>query len=85
MENRNQILRKEENMMESLRETIPQVVIIRLKAMKILKELQQGGAEHEMAAEELNDAVDALSKAETAMGCAHQNLLVSHTIVTFGE
>lgn len=85
MENRNQILRKEENMMESLRKTIPQVVIIRLKAMKILKELQQGGVELEMAAEELNDAVDALSKAETAMGCAHQNLLVSHTIVTFKD
>lgn len=85
MENRNQILRKEENMMESLRETIPQVVIIRLKAMKILQELKQGGAELEMAAEELNEAVDALSKAETAMGCAHQNLLVSHTIVTIED
>lgn len=85
MEDRNQILRKEENMMESLRETIPQVVIIRLKAMKILQELKQGGAELEMAAEELNDAIDALSKAGTAMGCAHQNLLVSHTIVTFED
>ncbi len=77
MEKTNEIIRKESEMMESIRESIKNVVGIRLKAMKSAKWLTKQNTELELAAEEMDNAIEALSKAETAMGNAHQNLLVS--------
>lgn len=79
MESKDTILQKEEKMMKDIRDFIPQVVVIRLQSMKLLKELQRQDNNLELATEEMAEAVDALQKAETAMGNAHQNLLISHT------
>lgn len=63
--------------MESIRKSIIKIVRIRLDAMKALKWLSLQGTELELASNEIDEAIDALSHAETAMGNVHQNLLVS--------
>ena len=45
--------------------------------MKASKWLSRQNSELELAANEIEEAIEALSRAETAMGNAHQNLLVS--------
>ena len=77
METTAKIITKESEMMQAIRESITQIVGIRLDAMKALKWLSRQNPELELAAEEIEEAIEALSKAETAMGNAHQNLLVS--------
>lgn len=77
METTAKIITKESEMMQSIRESIAQIVGIRLGAMKASKWLSRQNTELELAAEEIEEAIEALSKAETAMGNAHQNLLVS--------
>ena len=77
METTAKIITKESEMMQSIRESIAQIVGIRLDAMKASKWLSRQNPELELAAEEIEEAIEALSKAETAMGNAHQNLLVS--------
>ena len=77
METTAKIITKESEMMQSIRESIAQIVGIRLDAMKSSKWLSRQNPELELAAEEIEEAIEALSKAETAMGNAHQNLLVS--------
>lgn len=64
-------------MMKSVRESITQIVGIRLDAMKASKWLSRQDCELELAANEIEEAIEALSHAETAMGNAHQNILVS--------
>lgn len=83
METKDKILNSETNMMEQIQKSIPQIVVIRLQAMKILKNLQESGMQLEVAAEEINDAIEALSTAEVAMSSAHHHLLVSHTEISY--
>ena len=71
------IINEETVMMQSIRESITQIVDIRLKAMKASTWLSRQSSELELAANEIEDAIESLSRAETAMGNAHQNLLVS--------
>lgn len=73
----NNIINEEGAMMEYIRESITQIVGIRLKAMKASKWMSKQSTELELAANEIEDAIEALSRAETAMGNGHQNLLVS--------
>lgn len=77
METTEIIINEESEMMQSIRESITQIVGIRLKAMKASKCLSRQNSELELAANEIEEAIEALSRAETAMGNAHQNLLVS--------
>ncbi len=84
MEKTNEIIRKESEMMESIRESTKQIVGIRLEAMKALKWLSKQDVELELAANELESAIEALSRAETAMGNAHHNLLVSQATLQAG-
>jgi len=77
METTEIIINDESEMMQSIRESITQIVGIRLKAMKASKWLSRQNSELELAANEIEEAIEALYRAETAMGNAHQNLLVS--------
>lgn len=71
-------------MMQSVRESTKQIVGIRLEAMKALKWLSKQDMELELAANELEAAVESLSRAEIAMGNAHHNLLVSQATLQVG-
>ncbi len=85
MEKTKEIICKESEIMELIRESINNIVGIRLKTMKAAKWLSHQNTELELAAEEMDNAIEALSKAETAMGNAHQNLLVSQATLKYKE
>lgn len=70
--------------MHSIRESTKQIVGIRLESMKALKWMSKQDMELELAASEIEEAIEALSRAETAMGNAHQNLLVSQATLQAG-
>lgn len=72
-----EIIDKEDRMMANIRELIPKIVGIRLEAQKAASWINKYDAELATASEEMSEAIDALYRAETAMGNAHQNLLVS--------
>ena len=72
-----EIIDKEDRMMVNIRELIPKIVGIRLEAQKAASWINKYDAELATALEEMSEAIDALYRAETAMGNAHQNLLVS--------
>ncbi len=63
--------------MQSVCDSTRQIVVIRLKAMKALKWLSKQDMELELAASEIEEAIESLSRTEVAMGNAHHNLLVS--------
>ena len=75
-------LQAEENMMETIRGVIPKIVEIRLAAMEMRQWLDKQGLELINANEEVEEAIDALYKAEAAFGNAHQSLLVTHSTQT---
>lgn len=72
-------LQTEENMMETIRGVIPKIVEIRLASMEMRQWLDKQGTELANANEDVAEAIEALYKAETAMGNAHQSLLVTHS------
>lgn len=76
--NTKEIMTSETSMMENLRQTIEMVVSIRLQVMKLTKQLKKCGIEVDVATEDMVEAIELLQDAETSMGNAHQNLLVSH-------
>lgn len=73
----NNIINKETEMMQSIRDIIPQIVAVRLEAQRISKWLKEQDAELENANEEMNDAIESLTDAEKYMGNAHHHILVS--------
>lgn len=84
MEATEKIIKKENEVMRSIRESIKQIVGIRLEAMKTFKWVTKQDVELELATSEIEEAIEALSRAETAMGNAHQNLLVSQATLLTG-
>lgn len=79
-----EIINKEDRMMVNIRELIPKIVGIRLEAQKAAAWLDQQDTELVTASEEMMEAVEALYHAETAMGNAHQYLLVSQSTLKYG-
>lgn len=77
MESKERIIKKDSEIMQSIREIVTMIVGIRLEVMKASKWLSKQGVELELASNEIEEAIEALSRAETAMGNAHQHLLVS--------
>lgn len=78
-----EIIAKEDEMMDGIRELIPKIVSIRLDAQKAVKWLKRHESELETASEEMSEAIEALYTAETAMGNAHQCLLVSRATMEY--
>lgn len=77
----NEIIEKEDIMMVKIRELIPKIVGIRLEAQKAAAWINKYNTELATASEEMSEAIDALYRAETAMGNAHQYLLVSQSTI----
>lgn len=75
------IIDKEDRMMVNIRELIPKIVGIRLEAQKAASWINKYDAELATVLEEMSEAIDALYRAETAMGNAHQYLLVSQSTI----
>ncbi len=80
----NEIIEKEDKMMANIRELIPKIVGIRLEAQKAAAWISKYDPELATASEEMSEAIDALYHAETAMGNAHQYLLVSQSTIKHG-
>lgn len=80
----NEIIEKEDKMMGNIRELIPKIVGIRLEAQKAAMGISKYDPELATALEEISEAIDALYCAETAMGNAHQYLLVSQSTIKHG-
>ena len=78
------IIQKEEEMMTDIRAFIPKIVRIRLEAQKATAWLKKQNAELATASEEMLEAIEALYRAEAAMGNAHQYLLVSQATLKSG-
>jgi len=79
-----EIIDKEDRMMANIRELIPKIVGIRLEAQKAASWINKYDAELATASEEMSEAIDALYRAEAAMGNAHQYLLVSQSTIKHG-
>lgn len=62
-----------------IRKFIGDVAGVRAKASQILQHLKKEKA-YELAADELEEAIDNLYKVETNLGNAHQNVLVSNSM-----
>lgn len=77
----NEIIDKEDKMMGNIRELIPKIVGIRLEAQNAAMGISKYDPEFATALEEMSEAIDALYRAETAMGNAHQYLLVSQSTI----
>lgn len=77
----NEILTKEGMMEREVRDIIKQIVIICLEAMKLAVQSKSLGVDFVNAAEEMEDAILALYDVETAMGNAHQYLLVANATI----
>lgn len=71
-------LKAEENIMETIRGIIPKIVEVRLVASQMRKWLAKQGAEYAISEEEITEAIEALYKAESALGNAHQSILIAH-------
>lgn len=79
-----EIIDKEDRMMVNIRELIPKIVGIRLEAQKAATWINKYDSELAAVSEEMSEAIDALYCAETAMGNAHQYLLVSQSTIKHG-
>lgn len=71
-------LKTEENIMETIRGIIPKIVEVRLASSQMRKWLAKQGAEYAISEEEITEAIEALYKAESALGNAHQSILIAH-------
>lgn len=79
-----EIIDKEDRMMVNIRELIPKIVGTRLEAQKAAAWINKYDSELAAVSEEMSEAIDALYRAETAMGNAHQYLLVSQSTIKHG-
>lgn len=61
-----------------LQDIIQNLVGIRMKAMCLLGKCQTGGSRLELAAEELDDAIEMLRTAEVSLGAALLNMIIAH-------
>lgn len=71
------IVGKEEELMQDIRDIIPDIVGIRLKVSNVVSLLKALGMEFHTAAEQVEETIEMLYNAEDAMGKAHQHILVS--------
>lgn len=76
-----EIIDKEDKMMTNIRELIPKIVGIRLEVQKVDTWINKYDPEFAAASEEIAEAIEALYRAETAMGNAHQYVLVSQSTI----
>lgn len=83
MEAKDNVIKTEEQIIDAIRKSIPQIVKIRLDVMRMLKRVQSQDAELEIASEEITEAIEALHKAEQSMGNAQLSLLISQTTLEY--